>query len=80
MDEEKFGNKNISTGIGPPSPGLMKNMSNGSSMNVQEDKQNKTRNTCQNAKWGSILLDYTQETSFHGPKQIAEPQPFILRR
>lgn len=30
--------------------------------------------------WKEILLDYSQETSFHGIRPIVEPQPFIFRR
>ena len=77
---ECFGDKNASKQNKDPSLELTDKVTNGSVVNMEEARQQETAKTCQNAKWGTILLDYTQETSFHGPKQIAEPQPFILRR
>lgn len=45
-----------------------------------ENHNTNNNKKCCDSKWNKLLLDYSQETSFHGPKQICEPQPFLLRR
>ena len=72
--------KNTTKNAGPPTSGVTKSVSNGPTAHANQVKREITKKSDQNTEWRNILLDYTQETSFHGLKQIVKPQPFILRR